>query len=309
MSDTAASTGVRARLEGLPANVRGAAWIISAAVAFAAMGVLIKMLGARGMDGIQIAFFRALFGFFALCPFLFRHGIGILATSRWRMHAVRVLAGNGAMLCIFTAITMMPLATATAIAYARPLFLIVLAVFFLGETIRWRRWAATLAGFAGVMMIVRPGADALDPAALIALFAAFLMAVAMVAIKKLSDTERPLTMLAWFAIASVVVSGLPAIFVWQTPDAEAWLLSAGMGILGSIGQYAVIRAFRVGEASAIVPFDYAQIPLAWLLGAVFFAEQPGLWTWLGTLTIVGANLYIVRRESQLNKNPPRPPDT
>lgn len=281
----------------LPGNVRGAAWMVVAALVFSAMGACIKILG-RDLHGMQVAFFRAGFGLLTVLPIVLGQGIGVLATRHWRLHALRVGAGTGAMLCIFTAITLMPLATATAIAYARPLFLVVLAIPFLGEVVRWRRWTATLVGFGGVLLILRPGSDAMEPAALLALLAAALMAVAMVCIKTLSATDRPVTLLAWFTIGSVIVAAPFALMVWQTPTLPQLGLAAATGALGTLGQYAVIRAFRVGEATAVVPFDYVHLPMAWAWGALLFAEAVSPWTWVGAAVIMAANLYIVHREAR-----------
>ena len=290
----------------LPGNVRGALWMVIAAMAFAAMGGCIKILG-RDLHGMQVAFFRAAFGFLTVLPIVLRQGVGVLATKRWPMHLLRVSSGTAAMLCLFTAITLMPLATATAIAYARPLFLVILAIPFLGEKVRWRRWTATLVGFGGVLLILRPEAGTIEPAALLALSAAGLMAVAMVCIKKLSDTDRPLTMLAWFTIGSVIAAGPFAVSVWQTPTVEQLGIAAIMGALGTLGQYAVIRAFRVGEATAVVPFDYVQIPLAWAWGAFLFGEEVSAWTWVGAGVIMSANLYIVHREARRKDAPNEEP--
>lgn len=310
MSPRDSNVSERSAAAGLSPNVRGALWMVGSAIAFSLMGALIKILG-QELHGFQIAFFRALFGLIAVLPLMFgQGGIAILRTAHWKLHAFRVVVGTAAMLCIFYAITQMELATATAIAYARPLFLVVLAVLFLGEAVRWRRWAATVVGFLGVLLILRPGAEAVQPAALVALAAAFFMAVAMVCIKKLSGTDRPLAVLVWFAVGTVVTSFLPALWVWQTPTWEMLGLAALMGGLGSLGQYAVIRAFRVGEATAVVPFDYSQIPFAWAWGFLLFAEQPSMWTWVGAAIIVASNIYIVHREARLRRtSPPLPPSS
>lgn len=281
-------------------NVRGAAWMVFSALAFAAMDAIVKVLANQGMPATEIVFFRALFGAIVLAPFVFGGplGVAVLKTRRPWLHLGRVMAGTAAMMSIFAAVANMSLATATAIAYARPLFLVILAVIFLGEVVRWRRWSATAIGFIGVLLILRPGPEGLNLYALVALAAALFMAIAMVFIKKLSSTERPLTMLAWFTIASIPVSGIPAAFVWQAPTWEQMGLAVLMGVLGSLGQYGVIRAFRVGEASAVVPFDYSHIPMAWAWGFFLFGEQPTVWTWVGTAVVIGSNLYIVHRESR-----------
>lgn len=211
------------------------------------------------------------------------------------------------MLCIFYAITHMELAAATALAYARPLFLIVLAVFFLGEAVRWRRWLATACGFGGVLMILRPDVGALNDAAWAALAAAFLMACVITIIKRMSDTEKPLTMLAWFSIASCFVTGVAAAPVWTMPDGNQLGLLALVGGVGTFGQYCVLRAYRLAEATIVVPFDYFQIPIAWALGFYFFAEQPSWLTLAGAVVIAGSTLYILLREARLKKQVPQAP--
>lgn len=182
--------------------------MIVGSIAFGFMGAGIKFAGGSGLHAFEVAFFRSLFGLIALSPFLFGGGVvAVLATRQPRMHILRALFGSATMLCTFYAITHMELAAATALIYARPLFLIVLAVFFLGEAVRWRRWLATACGFGGVMMILRPDVGAMNAAAWSALAAAFLMACVITIIKRMSSTERPLTMLAWFSIASCFVTG------------------------------------------------------------------------------------------------------
>jgi drug/metabolite transporter (DMT)-like permease len=271
--------------------------MVVAAFSFAAMGACIKILG-RDLHGMQIAFFRAAFGLATIAPVVASQGIGILKTRRWRLHALRVSAGTAAMLCLFTAITLMPLATATAIAYARPLFVVVLAIPFLGEVVGWRRWAATIVGFAGVLIVLHPTADSLQPAALLAVLAAFLMGGVMICIKALSATERPVTMLVWFTIGSVAAALPFAIAVWQPPTWEHLAYGVAMGLLGTAGQYAVIRAFHVGEATAIAPFDYTQIAFAWAWGAFLLGDAVEAWTFVGAGVIVAANLYILHRETR-----------
>lgn len=220
------------------------------------------------------------------------------------MHILRALFGSATMLCTFYAITHMELAAATALIYARPLFLIVLAVFFLGEAVRWRRWLATACGFGGVMMILRPDVGAMNAAAWSALAAAFLMACVITIIKRMSSTERPLTMLAWFSIASCFVTGAAAAPVWRAPDWEQLVLLAAVGVVGTVGQYCVLRAYRLAEATVVVPFDYFQIPIAWALGFFLFAERPSWLTLAGVVVIAGSTLYILLREARIKKHEP-----
>lgn len=293
--------------ERLSDNLRGVLWMVTGSVAFGFMGAGIKIAGSSGLHAFEVAFFRCLFGLVVLLPFLLREGpVTVLRTRRWKMHALRVVFGSATMLCIFYAITHMELAAATALAYARPLFLIVLAVAFLGEAVRWRRWLATACGFVGVLMILRPDTDDLNAAAWAAVAAAFLMACVITIIKTMSATERPLTMLGWFSIASVFVTGAAAVPVWTWPDLTQLGVLFAVGTLGTIGQYCVLRAYRLAEATIVVPFDYFQIPIAWALGFYLFAEQPSWLTLAGAGVIAGSTLYILLREARLKKEPPPP---
>jgi drug/metabolite transporter (DMT)-like permease len=293
--------------ERLPDNLRGVLWMVVGSIAFGVMGAGIKFAGNSGMHAFEVAFFRCLFGLIALAPFLFGGGVrAVLATKRPVMHSLRALFGSLTMLCIFYAITHMELAAATALAYARPLFLIVLAVFFLGEAVRWRRWLATVCGFAGVVMILRPDVGAFNDAAWAALAAAFLMACVIIIIKRMSETERPLTMLAWFSITSCIVTGAAALPVWATPTLEQLAMLAAVGVVGTIGQYCVLRAYRLAEATIVVPFDYFQIPIAWALGFFLFAEKPSWLTLAGAVVIAGSTLYILLREARIKGRTPPP---
>lgn len=285
-------------------NVRGALWMMASSVAFGFMGAGAKLSGGD-LHGFEVAFFRCVFGFVALMPFLPWRDMGsVLVTHRPGLHVLRALFGSATMLCIFYAIANMELAAATALAYARPLFLIVLAVLFLGEAVRWRRWAATACGFVGVLLILRPDTGDLNAAAWAAVAAAFLMACVITLIKRMAATEGPLTMLTWFSIASIIVTGIASLPHWKTPDAGVLAVLAGVGALGTMGQYFALRAYRLADTTIVVPFDYFQIPIAWALGFLMFAEQPNWMTLVGALIIAASTLYILLREARVKQAPP-----
>lgn len=278
----------------LPGNLRGALWIVLTASIFAIQGLVVKLLGQR-LDSFQVAFFRCAFGLLAILPFLYGT-TSFFLTGRIGTHIARSLIGVGGTFCGFYALTHLPLATATAISFTRPLFLILLALLFLGETVRWQRWIATVVGFLGVLVVLRPGTDAFDPAMLVALAGSLFVSEVSVLVKKLSGTERNVTILFYFASITTLVSAVPAAFVWQDPVGGEWVLLALVGILSSLAQYTMLRALRVGEATAVMPFDYARLPFAGVLGYMFFAELPDGWTLVGIAVLTGATLYIARQE-------------
>lgn len=300
-----ADSTIATRFERLAPNTRGAIWIVASCLVLSLMQAVVKLLGAR-LDTFQIAFFRCLFGLVVILPFMLRAGPAVFKTRRPLEHLSRGLLGATAMVSGFYAITHMPLADATAISFAKPLFLIVLAVLFLGETVRWRRWTATAVGFLGVLIMVRPGQSEVGFATMVALFGTLCVALVVVLVKKLSQTESPLTIVFSFGVVSTAAMLVPAILVWQQPTWTELLLLVSVGALGSAGQTMAVKGFHVGEATAVMPFDYSRLIIAGLLGYLFFADVPGWHTLLGASLIVASTLYIARREAQLGKKPPEP---
>jgi drug/metabolite transporter (DMT)-like permease len=206
------------------------------------------------------------------------------------MHLTRGVCGSIGLMCGFYALTHLSLADATAIGFTKPLFQIVLAALLLRETVRARRWSATAVGFLGVLIMVRPGDGVLEHAALVGLLGALAAATVSLLIKRLSASEGSLTIMVYLGAVSIVTTGIPAAFVWQTPTlAElAWMLLAAA--LASSAQICMIRGFRIGEASALAPLEYLKLPLAALYGYLLFTELPDLYTVLGALLIVLSTL-------------------
>lgn len=289
-----------ARVRRLPDNARGAVWIFGAVSVFAIMDALIKWVG-QTLDPFQIAFFRCVFGGVFVLPFALRGGLGALRTQRWGGHLGRSLIGYAAMALGFYAVTHLPLADATALSFTRPLFMIVLAVLFLGEQVRWRRWSATGVGFLGVMVMARPGDAGFDFVALVAIAATLFVAGVGVMLKRLSTTERPETIILYFTIISSLLSLGPALYVWRQPGWDEFAIMALMGALGSLGQYLTIRGYRIAEATAVDPVDYVRLLIATGFGFVLFGELPDIWTVVGALIIISSTLYITRREARLGR--------
>jgi len=284
----------------LSGNARGVLFMLLSAVSFSVMGGMIKLVGEE-LHSFQVVFFRCVFGLMVLLPFIRREGLGIYRTKRAGMHSLRVVFGILAMFCLFHAITHMELAAAITITYARPMFMIVLAILVLHETVRWRRGLATAVGFVGVMVVMRPDPAALDVNALTALASAALIASALTMVKMLSATERPLSILMWFATGAVLASFGPAVWVWRWPEPTTWLLLMAIGAAASLGQYLAVRAYREGEATLVTPFDYSQILWATVIGVLLFAEIPDGWTLVGAGIIIASAMYIFYREAQLGQ--------
>jgi len=296
---------IEARWLALAPNVRGALWMLASCFMFSTMGLFVKLLGEH-LPSHQAAFFRALFGLAAVLPFVLGMGRAGFATKRLPLHLTRGLTGAAAMLCGFYSMAHLPLADSVALSFTKPLWLIPLAVLFLGEIVRVRRWVATGAGFLGVVVMMRPGQGPIDPAVYVALTGAFFVALVTVQVKKLISTEHPATLIFYSTCIASLVTAVPAFVVWQTPEPRELLLLLIAGLLGTIGQSLGIRALQAGDSTAVAPIDYVRLLISGFYGYWFFGDVPDVWTRVGAAIIVGSTLYIAHREAQLGKAPAPP---
>lgn len=270
--------------------------MLTAAFLFSAMGGLVKFLGNR-LDSFEVAFFRALCALIFVMPFILRAGRGAFRTKRPRLHLARGTIGATAMMAGFYSYMHLPLAEVTAISFARGLFLVPLALFILHEPVGPRRLGATAVGFIGVLIVLQPSMS-MDPAALVAVTSAFLIAVTSVLVKILSRTEQPITLMFYSTLIFTLMTAIPAGLVWVTPTWAELAIMLAIGGLAAGAQACAIRAFRVADATALAPLDYTRLLFAASIGFLFFGHVPGLWTWVGASVIIAATLYITYREAQ-----------
>lgn len=197
------------------------------------------------------------------------------------------------MACMFYSVTHMVLADATAIMFSRPLFIILIAFFFLGERISWRHTATIIFGFFGILLIAQPGTSSFQPTALVAASGALLGAFVVVIIKKLAASERTRVIMFYYTMWTTLLSFLPALLVWKTPTIRELVLLLSIGCIGVAGQTLITHGFGLGEATVTVPFDYLRLVYATLFGVFLFNEFPDSLSIVGALLIVCSNLYIL----------------
>jgi drug/metabolite transporter (DMT)-like permease len=184
------------------------------------------------------------------------------------------------------------------------LFSIIGAALFLGEVVRWRRWTATLVGFVGALIILRPGIGEIGHGTWLALTAALCMAAASLMIKRLSDRDDPDKVVLISVTMQTPIALIPALFVWQWPDPHLWAVLAAMGALGMLGHITLARAFRAADASLVMGVDFARLPFAVLFGFALFGELIDIWTWIGAGVIFAASAYNAHREGRLRRATP-----
>jgi drug/metabolite transporter (DMT)-like permease len=282
----------------LPVPLRAAALMLASTVMFGFMAVTIR-IASQHLHTFEVAFFRNFFGLVAALPLLYRHGPGLLRTQQFPRYLFRCLIGICSMLCGFWAIGNLPLAQAISLSYSTPLFVTIAAAALLGEKVRMRRWLAVLAGFIGVLLIVRPGSEGFSNGSLVAVLAAVLSSIVAIQIKQLSATEPADRIVIYTTLLWVPMSLVPALGVWVWPQGVQWLWVVLAGVFGTGGHMLWTRALKVGEVSALTPISFMQLPIVALFGWLLFDESLSAWTLAGALVILAANAYIAHREAVL----------
>jgi drug/metabolite transporter (DMT)-like permease len=232
-----------------------------------------------------------------LLPILWhRRAERLLHTRRMALHVLRGLLLLASATLFISALRYLPLELATAIGFVSPLYVTALSIPLLGERVGPRRWAAVGIGFAGVLVILRPGASSFQWAMLLPLASSLCWAIALILTRLMRGTERALTILALSSLLGWIAIAPMAWPPWRAPTGLEWLLLLGVGVLNALGQYLVIHAFLMASASLLAPFSYSTLLWSVLIGALVFDSLPDPTTLTGALVLIGAGLYVWHRE-------------
>lgn len=295
------------RLAALPGNVRGALWLLLSSVLFSVMALAAKLAGSDwiidgeligpALPSFEVTFFRSFATLLTTLPFVLRHGRRAIVSTRPLLAIARGCLGASGMLCNFYGLIHLPLATAISIQFARPLFVLVLAALVLREWVSLRRTAVALVGFAGVLVIVRPGGS-MDPAAVVALAGGALIASSIILLRILARDDDTVSLLFYSGIAGTLFTLIPALLDWHWPNPAQWGLIAIIAVFGVAGQSCFMKGYAAGEASAMAPFDYSRLIFATLWGYLVFGDLPDAWTWVGSGILIGATWYALHLQRQ-----------
>lgn len=281
-----------------PAATAAAVSLVIAGVClFAVMDAMGKYLSAN-LPVVQVIWARYVFAIpviMLIAPP--RTWPSLLQCERPVVQAVRGLMPLIAGMTIVTGLAFMPLADATAITFAAPLLVVALSVPMLGERVSVHGWAGVALGFAGVLLIVRPGMGAFTWAALLPLGTALSFALFQVMTRMVSRGDRPAVTLTWTVLIGLLLTTPFLPFVWQSASGGTWLLLIASGLIFGIAQYVLIRAFALAPATFLTPFTYVQIIAAILIGMAIFGDTPDLLTGVGTAIVILAGVYVLRRQS------------
>lgn len=291
-------SSLRARFETFPDPVKAALLIVFAGLLFSSMNAMIRHASSE-LHPLQIVFFRSLFGFAAMIPWLSRQGIRALHTRRPGLIGLRTLLGFVSMATWFSALAVVPLGNAVALGFTAPLFAALAAVFVLREVIRARRITALAVGFGGMLVILRPGVESVGAGELMVIVSALTMALSVVTMKLLTRTEKVGSLVVYQTLLITPVALVPALLVWSWPSAAMWFWVVLIGIVASTAHMAFTRAFALADTMYLMPFDYLRLPQVAFLGWMLFGEPTDVYTWVGAAIIAASSLYVAHREAKV----------
>jgi len=277
--------------------LRGALWMGGAMLSFAVMAVAAREL-LRTMGSFEILALRSFVSLLIVLAVLPRFGLGRLRTRRFGLHLVRNVLHLGGQYAWVYAIAMLPLATVFAIEFTMPVWTAILATLILGERLNRGRIVMLVLGLAGVLLILRPGFALVHPAAFVMLAGSFAYASMNVATKRLSESDSALAVLFYMAAIQLPLALLPALPHWVAPQLTdlPWIILVGS--TGLSAHFCLTRAFRVADATLVVPIDFLRLPLIAVVGMIFYGEPLELSIMLGAAVIFAGTYYSIRRESR-----------
>lgn len=282
--------------------MRGIVWTLISGLFFIVVTGVVRHLGSD-MHPVQAAFIRYALGTAILLPTFWKMRHHLPRRGRLALHSIRGLVHGIGVMLWFYAMMRIPIADVTALGFTSPIFITIGAALFLGERFRWRRTLAVLAGFAGTMVILRPGLTVIDDGAIAMLLAAPLFAVSMLIAKKLTDSENPAAIVAFMSVTVTLVLLGPALLVWRPPTPSEWLWLLVTAICATSGHVALTKAFQATDITISQAVSFLQLVWATLLGFYVFAEVPDGWTIFGGAIVIASACYMAHREARARRGP------
>lgn len=276
-------------------------WMTVTAIGFAVMLNTVRHLSDGGMDVFVIAFWRNVFSILFFLPLIPHFWQSRFGAARWHLYSLRAVIMTISSVALFVGAILLPVAEATALSFTTPLFTVIGAILFLGETVGWRRWSALIVGFAGTLIMLRPGEEAFQLGALVVLVAAITFAGVTLMGKVLVRHDSPALVTLNLSLYSLPISLVPALLFWEWPAADQWLWLGLLGFSAICNIFGITQALKAGDASLLQPFDFLRLPFTALGAYLMFNQVPTLWVWVGAAIIAGSSVYIAQREARQNR--------
>ncbi|MDB2391202.1 DMT family transporter [Alphaproteobacteria bacterium] len=275
--------------------------MLVAMLLFTVMGVFIR-LASETIPVMEVVFFRNFLGAVILLPLILQSGVQTIKMVRPSLFIYRGMINFVGMAAGFTAVTLIPLAEATALNFTCPLFVTLGAAMFLGEIIRIRRIIAIIIGFGGALLILQPGISEISLGAMLALVGAVSIAGASLLVKKMTETESVNAIVLWMVAIQAPISFVPAFFVWQWPGIDGWFFLICLTLAGTIAHICFTRACGLVEITSLQHLEFVKLPFAAAVAWFIFSEIPDMWTWIGGAVIFLSTAYITHREARAHKS-------
>ena len=279
----------------IPASYARAALLVSASgLCFGVMSAVVRYVSGY-LPLAEVVFFRNAMGLLVIVPWLIIGGRALLRTPNWRLHMLRSSFGVLSMFCLFYALAHLPLADATLLNFTAPLYIPLIAAWWLKEAAPRHIYRNILLGFIGIALILKPGSMTFDHSALIAAAAGVFTALAFVSLRRMADSEPALRTVFYFGLIGAVMSAVPMTFVWTTPPPALWPWLVALGITASAGQWLLTSGYRYAPAAVVGPFTYTTVLFAAALGWIFWAEAPDELSFLGMILVIIASSLVLQR--------------
>ncbi|MGE5151273.1 MAG: DMT family transporter [Rhodospirillaceae bacterium] len=285
------------RWQTLPGNLRGILWVGLSGVLFALLNVF-TLIPSQHLNPYVMAFMRYFFGTLMLLPVVLKLGLHrAMRTHRLPLHLFRGCIHAGGMFLWFIGLPLTTLASITALGFTGPIFVTIGAALFLGEDVRLRRWIAVAVGFAGAMIIIRPGIGILSYGAIVILISTPLFSASNLISKGLARTESAPTIVIWQHLTIVLFAAPVALWFWQTPSGTDVLWFIAAGLCGTGGHICQQNGYQLADITLLQPIGFLSLLWNTLLGFFLFSQQPDIWTFVGAAVIFASAMYISHREA------------
>lgn len=281
----------------MPSNLRGILWVGMSGVLFALLNVF-TLIPSQHLNPYVMAFMRYLFGTLMLLPIVLKLGVHrAMSTKRLPLHLFRGCIHACGMFLWFVGLPLTTLASVTALGFTGPIFVTIGAAMFLGEKVRLRRWMAVAVGFAGAMIIIRPGVGDLGLGAICILISTPIFSASNLISKALARTETANKIVIWQHLTILIFACPVALWFWQTPSPTDFLWFVAAGLCGTLGHICQQNGYQLADITLLQPIGFLSLLWNALLGYFLFFQQPDVWTFVGAAVIFASALYISHREA------------
>ncbi len=290
-------------------NTKSEASLLNVAIAWAlgyfflssVMIVIVRHLS-LGIHPTVVFFFRNLLAAPFLLVYFFFMGKEFLRSNRHFLHLVRAFINCVAIIVWFYAVTITPLAEAVTLSFTSPLFATFIAMVFLKENVEWHKWLGLLAGFIGVVVVLRPGIDVLQTGALLVLLVSVLLAISTIILKRLNTTDHPALPVLYFIMFSIPASFPLAWTYWETPSGNQWFWLVSISVCTILAQFSISKAVQKADISKLAPYDFSRLIFTAVIAYLVFYEIPDFYTVLGAIIIIASSTYANYYDRKINKS-------